>query len=142
MILLILSLLFGASSGVLQGEQVSFLKESHYLPVERFPSYYQDVIKFKIQILGEKEFKNIDNRLEVVEKLKQDSEANQKEINDLKQEISDLRSLIKNLNQSNTSGANTQNVGMSKAELFDNIPNPFEEITVIPYLLPNNYQEA
>ena len=49
----------GESSGVLQREQISFLGESHYLPVEKYPSYYQDVVKFKIQILGEKEFRTI-----------------------------------------------------------------------------------
>jgi hypothetical protein len=60
------------------------------------------------------------------------------EIKALKEEIESLRAIVNSIK----AGTLSIQVNENKAQLFQNIPNPFSQLTTIRYYLPDNIQKA
>lgn len=74
--------------------------------------------------------------VKAVQELSQQNEELYKQNEELKKEMNELKTLIKGKN------TNTQEVTLTDASLGQNMPNPFSDITSIPYMLPGKYSTA
>jgi len=81
--------------------------------------------------------------VKAVQELSKQNDDKDAKINNLQKQINDLKAMILSANaNSNTDAENIQTVNVSNALLEQNVPNPFNNNTVIHYTLPEKYTTA
>ncbi len=81
--------------------------------------------------------------VKAVQELSKQNDDKDAKINNLQKQINDLKAMILSANaNSNTDAENIQILNLSNALLEQNVPNPFNNNTVIHYTLPEKYTTA